>query len=579
MLRKQIKVKVVIYTLLLASLVGTPQLLAQRQIYAELSGVITDASGARAPGVSVVARHIATQFTREVRTNDSGFYLIGSLPVGDYQLSAELAGFRKYVQSGITLGGEDRKVIDIRLEVGEVTNQIEVTSTAPLVDRADATLGVNLEPKTIETLPLNGRDFTALLRLQAGAITGDRGAFPSSSGSGGVLGSASPGDSVGVSFNGAHDSWSSNNITMDGIDISLISSGLVTANSISMESIGEMVVDTTNYSAENGRSAGAKVNILSKGGTNNFHGSAFEFHRGTRFQANDFFLNAAGRPRPEFSRHQFGGAIGGPIRKDKLFFFFSYEGIRIDQPASYLINSVTQEFRNRLDPALLAYIKHMPLPTQVSPSDPRLGTVLLTGRDTNDNNILMPRIDWNFGPHQIFGRWNRSRTNSQRGAYPNFPSSLVNDRDNFSIQWNMTLSPTTTNGFGWGAQQVWSDSSSHIGFWPRPGDKGPFPAPPCPGCGRIVAPWWPAGTVPYGEQVPSENGAYFFNDNFRLVRGAHQISTGFEYRHSIHSAGRIGPPDYTFQTLDDLAKNSPITANNTWGYDPALAGDSGAPNA
>src|SRR6185295_8841222 len=136
------------------------------------------------------------------------------------------------------------KVIDIRLEVGEVSNEIKVEATAPLVNRSDAILGVNLEQKTIDTLPNNGRDFTALLVLQPGAVQGGAGAFPnaSSNGSG-----SEAGDRVSISYNGAQDSWSSSNFTMDGVDISEIHFGLLGSNSISMESISEVVVNTSNY--------------------------------------------------------------------------------------------------------------------------------------------------------------------------------------------------------------------------------------------------------------------------------------------------------------------------------------------
>ena len=244
---------------------AAPESFSQEMTKGELSGVVTDASGARVPAASVVATHITTQFTREAQSNDSGVYVMSFLPIGEYTLSAESSGFRKYSQSGINLGGGDKKVIDIVLEVGEVTDVIEVTAAAPLVDRSDATLGVNLEASTVATLPVNGRDFSSILILQPGAVQGGQGAFSSGNNlqRGGVH---EPGERASISFNGAQDSWSSNNYTMDGIDVSEIHFGLLLANSISMESISEVVVDTTNYSAENGRSASGKINFISKSG-------------------------------------------------------------------------------------------------------------------------------------------------------------------------------------------------------------------------------------------------------------------------------------------------------------------------
>lgn len=538
----------------------------QQQVKAELSGVIKDASGARVPRVTVTATHTATQFSREAQTNDNGFYVIGSLPVGEYVLTAELSGFRKYIQSGITLGGGDRKVVDVQLEIGEVTNEIEVTAAAPLVDRSDATLGVNLEEKTISTLPVNGRDFTALLKLQPGAVTGDAGAYPAGS----VTGSANEaGENASISYNGAFDSWSSSSFTLDGVDVSQIQFGMLSANSVSIESISEVVVDTSNYSAENGRSAAGKINFISKTGSNNFHGSVFEFYRGTRFQANEFLLNSAGTKLKDFSRHQFGGSVGGPIVKDKLFFFVNYEGTRLDRPSSKTLNALTPEFKRTLAPSLRAYLDAVPAPTRISTVDPRVGTVVLQARNVNNNDIFLPRIDWNLGSHQIFGRWNRTRQSTSDGAateggFPQWPRVSKSEMDNVGITWNAVLSPTTTNAFGFGRQDFFSTSRTFDGF----------PAPACPACGKINTPFWYYEEIPGVLQVPNESSANFLNDNFRKLYGNHQVSTGFEFRRSISSQGRNDQPLYNFLTLDDLAANRPVTATNMWGFAPLAFGPS-----
>jgi outer membrane receptor protein involved in Fe transport len=548
---------------------AAPESFSQEMTKGELSGVVTDASGARVPAASVVATHIATQFTREAQSNDSGVYVMSFLPIGEYTLSAESSGFRKYSQSGINLGGGDKKVIDIVLEVGEVTDVIEVTAAAPLVDRSDATLGVNLEASTVATLPVNGRDFSAVLILQPGAVQGGTGAFSSGNNlqRGGVH---EPGERASISFNGAQDSWSSNNYTMDGIDVSEIHFGLLLANSISMESISEVVVDTTNYTAENGRSASGKINFISKSGGNDIHGSAFEFYRGTKLVANEYFLEAAGEPKPDFSHHQYGGSLGGPVIKDKLFYFGSYEGIRLDKTSTLNITALSAPFKATLDPELRAYFDYMPLPTRPSADDPRVGDLTLAGPLANRNDVFLIRFDANVSDtHQLFGRVNRSRQSLSNGArlggYPDWPNLNETAMDNWSVTWNASPTPTAFNEFSWGLQDRYEGFVQFDGFQDL--------APKCPACGVLTVSGVIQGsTVPGQFSAPQESRAYYLSDVFRKLVGNHSLSMGGEWRTHSSSQGRLNSPGYTFQTLDDLAANSPLSASNTWGFEPFAMG-------
>ena len=560
---------VFILVLAVSLIPAAPESFSQEMTKGELSGVVTDASGARVPAASVVATHIATQFTREAQSNDSGVYVMSFLPIGEYTLSAETSGFRKYSQSGINLGGGDKKVIDIVLEVGEVTDVIEVTAAAPLVDRSDATLGVNLEENTVATLPVNGRDFSAVLILQPGAVQGGTGAFSSGNNlqRGGVH---EPGERASISFNGAQDSWSSNNYTMDGIDVSEVHFGLLLSNSISMESISEVVVDTTNYTAENGRSASGKINFISKSGGNDIHGSAFEFYRGTKLVANEFFFNAEGRPKPDFKHHQYGGSLGGPVIKDKLFYFGSYEGIRLDKTSTLNITALSAPFKATLDPELRAYFDYMPLPTRPSADDPRVGDLTLAGPLANRNDVFLIRFDANVSDtHQLFGRVNRSRQSLSNGArlggYPEYPNLNETAMDNWSVTWNASPTPTAFNEFSWGLQDRYEGFVQFDGFQDL--------APKCPACGVLTVSGVIQGsTVPGQFSAPQESRAYYLSDVFRKLVGNHSLSMGGEWRTHSSSQGRLNSPGYTFQTLDDLAANSPISASNTWGFEPFAMG-------
>jgi outer membrane receptor protein involved in Fe transport len=538
--------------LLLAMLAGTPELWGQKE-KAELSGVVTDPSGARVPQATVIAVHTATQFTREVQTNDSGFYVIGLLPIGDYSLSAESSGFRRYVQYGIRLNIGDRKVIDLVLEVGDVADQIEVTAAAPLVDRSDATIGEILETTTINALPLNGRDFTSLLKLQPGAVSGGGAAYPAGS----VTGSANePGDWAGVSYNGAHDSWSSSTYTLDGINVDIGFYGLLPANTVSLESIQEVAVETSNFSAESGSSAAGKVRYISKTGGNDFHGSFFEFYRGTTFQANEFLANASGQELEDFSRHQFGGSIGGPIVKDSLFFFFSYEGIRTERPTSRSLTLPTAAFKATLDPVIQQILGPLPTPANPDPLEPRQGQVTVNGQFTNDADVFMPRIDWNHGADQVFFRYNRYHSDKKdgaatQGALPEWPRLDDHDQDNIALGWTRLINPTTVNEFGFG----WHYYTRGTHFFDG------FPFPDCPGCGQVgVSGSWSRNDVPRNLDFWMDADSYALYDNFRFVKANHGFSAGFDFKRNRSVEGVAETPNYSFESLDQLAANAPQRA-------------------
>jgi len=541
------------------ALTGASPVIAQdvRITRAELSGVITDPAGALVPDVKIVATHSETKFTREVATNSSGIYVLSSLPPGSYVFSAEYSGFRKYVQSGLILAAGDRKVIDIKLEIGEVTNQIEVTAAAPLVNQVDATLGENLEARTVNTVPINGRDFTQLLLLQPGAIltsnySGQSGRVPS------------PGTPTGISYNGAHDSWGSTNVTLDGIDITEVANGIVDSNAISVESVQEVNIDTTNMSAEVGRSSMGKVTFISKSGSNDFHGSLFEFWRGKRFQANEFFSNASGQKLGDFSRHQNGGSIGGPILKDKIFFFYVYEQIRNTTPSTYQFNAPTQSFKNTLPPVLKQYFDLVPNPQQVSSRDPRIGVLNLIGSNKINNQIHAPRVDFNLGRHQVYFRYSYNSVERENtatnGGYEKYPLRTDNHNENVKFSWNVSLNPTTTNEFGYGLAywNVFNDTFRGVDGLISPAARGRL----------TLQGEWETGAIPHNGDVASDGIGRFISDNFRLVRGKHQISVGAELRRVVHLQGFDFWSDYSYETLDDLAKNSPLTANNRWGAAP-----------
>lgn len=299
-------------------------------------GTVLDAKGAAVPGATVTLSNTEKSFTRTQTTTESGNFTFAAVPPGTYRIEAESAGFKKTVVEAVQALVDTPVDIDLNMEVGAVTETVNVTggTEAPL-NTTDASIGVAFEAQRIQQLPLNARNVVSLLSLQPG-VTRD-----------GYV-------------NGARSDQA--NVTLDGVDVNEQQTGLdVQSDQVSgvdeafasvlrstPDSLQEFRVTTTNPNADQGRSSGAQVSLVTRSGTNEFHGSLYEYHRNTVTTANDFFNNKAGRfvatdlpvvlgqkqvgeervPRPKLLRNVFGGSIGGPIKKNRAFFFFTYEGTR-----------------------------------------------------------------------------------------------------------------------------------------------------------------------------------------------------------------------------------------------------------
>jgi hypothetical protein len=303
-------------------ILGTSTLEAQLTT-ATLSGTVTDASGGVIPGASVSVLHVETGSVRSTVSDDEGRYRVPLLQPGSYEVSAELVGFQTAVRSGITLQVGGRAVIDLSLNVGEITERVVVQGEAPLVETTDTTLSGLVDDKKIRDLPLNGRSFEDLAVLQPGVSIYRHAETDSTVGTGTKF-------SVGGS-RPAH-----NNFMLDGLainDAASSSPGSAGGNNLGVESIREFKVLTNTYSAAYGRNSGATINVVTKSGTNQLHGSLFGFHRNSVFDARNFFDADPANPNeradpPSFKRNQFGFSLGGPIKQDKTFIFGNYEGLR-----------------------------------------------------------------------------------------------------------------------------------------------------------------------------------------------------------------------------------------------------------
>jgi hypothetical protein len=361
-----------------------------------LVGHVTDPSGAAVAGARVIVTHVETGVSRETRTNDTGYYEFPLLPAGQYRLEAEQTGFRRASTGVFPINTGTRPRVDLRLELGQVAETIEVVAAAPVVNATTADLGVAMPRSMIEALPLNGRNFQQLVGLQAGVL-------------------ANPGSSAGgrggIEFHGA--TALGNSLLLDGVDMSFgevnatgnATGGSPLINTVSVEAIEEFKASGNAMSAEFGRSIGGVLNVTTRSGTNQFHGALFHFFRNDKLDANSFFSNRAGLPRPPLRWNQFGGNLGGPIRRNRAFFFFNYEGAQVRRPSQVTGNVATPALLAQLTPSLRRLFDEWS-PRQFEPTaNPLVGFHRRNDRNVNDEHTYLARGDLDLAQRRLTLRY------------------------------------------------------------------------------------------------------------------------------------------------------------------------------
>lgn len=365
----------------LLSLAGTLaglEVLQAQTASATLQGTITDPAGGVVPGAEVTAELVATGFKRQAVSDDTGTYFLNFLPVGNYTLTVELPGFKTAQRSNVVLEIGQVRTVDFRLEVGELLEIVEVTDVAPPLDRASPVIGTVIQSKQISQLPLNGRHWASLMMLAPGAIN------------------TGSGDQRTIRFVGrARDD---NNWTFDGVDATGVKDPRQETGIrliISMDSISEFRVSSMLYSAESGSGAGGQVQLISRGGTNQFRGTLYNYLRNDLFDARVF---VDPEDLPPFRLNQFGGNLGGPLVKDRTFFFFNYEGLRQHQGQTFISSVPSASFRSRVlatSPSLAPVINAYPLGTRPT-SDPDIDQLVRERTHVQREDAVVVRIDHQF---------------------------------------------------------------------------------------------------------------------------------------------------------------------------------------
>lgn len=289
---------------------------------ANITGLVTDATGAVIPGATVTATNTATNEKRTAKTSAEGRYTLPQLLPGPYELTAEAAGFKKFVQQGITLGGNQSVEVSVSLQVGMATESVEVSSAAPLLDTQTADQSTRIETNTMVNLPISMRTPFAMVWANAGISE----AFD-------IRNSGGDQNYDRFGMNGGRTESSA--VLVDGVSATTGSQWNGLYYSPTLEAVQEVQLVRNSYDAEYGKSGGGVFSIVTKGGSSEFHGGVFDYLRNSKLDANSFFNNKNKAAKPFFARNQFGGNLGGPLWKSKrLFFFGSYQGLREGSPAS-----------------------------------------------------------------------------------------------------------------------------------------------------------------------------------------------------------------------------------------------------
>ena len=315
----------------LAVILAVPLAAVGQVTTATIVGTVSDPSGSTVPGAQITARNVETGLSRTVTSGDAGTYRIEFLPVGKYDVEVTYSGFKKALLSGIVLQVNETSRVDVSLAVGQVNETVTIADSAPPeVNTSTSEIGRTIQSGEITSLPLVERNVYTLLDLTPGVQSNNNGVAAASTGTSSlILGFPEQRTLINGGVDGGTGSV---NYYLDGGNnmTGLRNTGNILPNP---DAIQEFRVQTNSYNAEYGRFASGVINVLTKSGTNQFHGSAFEYLRNTVFNANDW---GSTLPRAPFHRNQFGVTIGGPVRRDKTFFFFSYSGLR--QTTSSFLN-------------------------------------------------------------------------------------------------------------------------------------------------------------------------------------------------------------------------------------------------
>jgi hypothetical protein len=567
-----------------------------------ITGTISDSQGARVGSATITFLEVATGVTTRTQTQSSGDFASPPLRPGDYKVTAEAQGFKTESRAGLTLRVQDRLRIDFTMSPGSVSENVEVNSELPEIQTETSSLGQVIMSRQITDLPLNGRDYTQLATLSTGVVR-------TSSGTNGNSGGSSTGGQNSFVANGTRGTL--NNFLLDGIDNnSNDNGGLVLRTNV--DAIQEFKLQTNGYSAEFGRSGGAVVNAIVKSGSNSFHGDVFEFFRNAALDARDYFEDPT-QKKASFKQNQFGGTLGGPVIRNKLFVFGDYQATRIRNPLNWVSKvplpaERTGDFSapyepiivdpntglpfpgnviptNRIDPISQAFMKLYPNPNQAveAPNPPNVGNNFIISPNESDTiDQGDGRIDYVASEKdRVFLRYSQSgRTDLRPAPLPGLANGGdsstgigYEDTQGASLGYTRTISTRSVNEIRIGFNHVHVRRGLPVGGTVLPAPELQVPGAPNDPRVNGLTLFSPGGgyrRVGDPRFAPTLLGSQErqITDVFTLIRGGHTIKVGGEIRWSQFNISQEAAPrgqfifngDFTGSPLADMLLGFPFTA-------------------
>jgi len=529
--------RILVCVLLAVCLAGSASISFAQTNTATLLGIVRDPSGAVITGAQVKVTHVSTQVTRSTVTNAHGAYEVPLLALGIHTISAEQAGFKRSERTGVELLADQKVKIDFQLELGEVSDSVTVNAAAPLVATQSVDRGIVIQSNQVENLPLNARNFANLISLQPGVVLGGQ-----------VAGA--------ITFNGLP--FEGSTINVDGTDAANPDwprtanfGGQNRVNILSQDFIQEFKSIQGVYSAEMGRASSGGINVITKSGTNEIHGSVFEFMRNDKFDAKNFFAARKDKLR----LNQFGATAGGPIIKDKLFFFGGWEGVRERRGQQITGIVPTPLLRQQMVTNNAAYrplIDLLPLPTEPLPGEINRGFHRRSDVRRDREDVFQGRLD--FSPNSRDSFFARYTIFDAEVISPNlmplngltFPSQ---DRS-LTFSYSRVLSPQSINEFRFGAnkQDLPRSNGAFI-----PGQIGTLN-------GYL--------NTPDIEFLRAAGGSWTILDNFSHNVGRHSLKAGFEVQRYHYGRANSQVPIYQMDTVDDILNSRPRTSTVNLSLNP-----------
>jgi hypothetical protein len=526
-----------------------------------VSGRVTDQQDAVVPDVEVEIKNVATGVSRTTKTNGEGFYTFPSLEPGNYLMNVRKQQFRTVSVTGITLNVQDSLSRNFVLQVGSSAESITVTADSLNVNTTDAAVSTVVDRNFVELLPLNGRSFNTLLQLTPGVvIVPSNPEMPGQFSSNGQRSNSNYFQVDGVSANFGVTPQA-NLYQAGGGGTQAFNAYGGTSSLVSVDAMQEFRVETSSFAPEFGHTPGAQVLITTRSGTNRFHGTAFDYLRNTVFDANDWFANRAGQPRAAEQQNDFGGVLGGPIWRDKTFFFFSFEGLRLLQPQTSVITVPSGSTRASAVPVAAAVLNAYP-----QPNGPILGDGSLaqfTG--VYSNHISMDavslRLDHSFGHGVgIFGRinWSPSESVSRVDSLTEVRTTPTNTKTvTFGLNEQISSRIFNSMRFNFSRQTAGAASALDAFGGATPLDLSLLLPDPYTSSNNL------AGITPFdasnflvGRQSKNVESQFTVLDDLSVTKGTHQFKVGADYRQlDLSAAGIPMEANYVFFTTESFASS------------------------